>query len=399
VHPSDAIRGTLSQRLSGKTVVLGVTGSIAATETVKLARELIRHGADLIPVMSRAAQDILHPNSLQFATGHDPIVTIDGSVPYVDLCGERGSADLLLIAPSTANTLSKIAHGIDDTAVTTFATAAMGSGIPIVIAPAMHGSMWKHPIVAENIQKLRDLGVAFVEPLMEERKAKMAPVDAVVAHAIRAAGPGDLGGKKVTVIAGSTQEAIDDVRAVTSLSTGATGIELARRAFERGADVELWLGGHSVEPPSHVPTREFSDTRSLIEMVPDLDCDICTVPAAISDYAPERKEGKIPSGKESFTLDMHPLPKVIKAIREKSDCLLVSFKAASGMPERELEKEARACLGDGVSDAIVANNVGDVTPDETKILIVTKAGTESFAGPKSEAAERIWSAVVDAMGG
>ncbi len=398
MHPSEAIRGALSDKLSGKTVVLGVAGSIAAVETVKLARELIRHGADVIPVMTRAATDIVHPNALQFATGHNPITLIDGSVPYVDLCGEGGSAHLLLIAPSTANTLSKIAHGIDDTTVTTFATAALGSGLPLVIAPAMHASMWKHPIVAENIQRLRDLGVAFVEPLMEERKAKMAPIDAVVAHAIRALGPRDMAGKRVTVIAGATEEAVDEVRLVTNRSSGATGIELAVRAFERGAEVSLWLGRHSVEVPSYLPTAAFGTTKSLIQMVPDLDCHICAVPAAISDYAPERVEGKISSGEASLSLELYPTPKVIAAIRDESDCFLLSFKAVSGLSEKDLEKEARARLKEGVSDAIVANDVGDVTPTETKVLIVTKAGTEVFAGPKGEAADRIWSAVVDALG-
>ncbi|MEE9115548.1 MAG: flavoprotein, partial [Thermoplasmata archaeon] len=111
MHPSEAIYCQKSEKLEGKTIVMGVTGSIAATECVKLIRELVRHGAKVIPVMSEWGQKIIHPNSLEFASGQKPIIQIDGSVQYVDICGENGYADLMLIAPATANTIAKIAHG------------------------------------------------------------------------------------------------------------------------------------------------------------------------------------------------------------------------------------------------------------------------------------------------
>src|SRR5659263_745934 len=130
-----------SRSLDGNIIVLGITGSIAAVRCVELARELRRQGADVHTVMSEAARKIIHPEAMRYATGNPVITEITGNVEHVDFCGIKGRAALLLIAPCTANTIGKIAHGIDDTSVTTFAATAFGSGIPIMIVPAMHGSM------------------------------------------------------------------------------------------------------------------------------------------------------------------------------------------------------------------------------------------------------------------
>ena len=136
MHPAERLRGVKSLKLQGKTIVLGVTGSIAAVETVRLAHELIRHGADVHAVLTRSATTILHPNALQYATGHPVVTEITGAMEYLEMCGRDGRADLLLIAPCTANTIGKIAQGIDDSTVTTYATNALGYGIQIIVAPA-----------------------------------------------------------------------------------------------------------------------------------------------------------------------------------------------------------------------------------------------------------------------
>ncbi|TLZ71057.1 MAG: hypothetical protein E6K10_06165, partial [Methanobacteriota archaeon] len=223
VHPSKRIHGAKSEKLKGKLVVLAVTGSIAAVETVKLARELIRHGAEVVPVLSKDATEIVHPNALHFATGREAITRIDGSVPYIELVGTDGTADLLLIAPATSNTIAKVAMGIDDTVVTTFAQNALGAGIPIVIAPAMHETMYNNPLIAGHIRTLEKLGVEFVTPKFEEEKAKLADTEEIVERVIRRIGTRELEGKRVVVITGSTAEPIDDVRVVTNRTTGETG--------------------------------------------------------------------------------------------------------------------------------------------------------------------------------
>src|SRR4030043_1230615 len=165
MHPVEDIRGNKSQLLEEKIIISAVTGSIAAVETIKLARELIRHGAEIIPVMSPAATKVIHPDSLWFATGKKPIVELSGATEHVSYCGRvKEPADILLICPCTANTISKIAYGIDDTSVTTFATTAIGSKIPVVIVPAMHLSMYDHKIIQKNLKKLKEIDIIFIEP-------------------------------------------------------------------------------------------------------------------------------------------------------------------------------------------------------------------------------------------
>ena len=399
MHPSKRIHAAKSQKLAGKQVVLAVTGSIAAVETVKLARELIRHGAEVVPVLSKDAAEIIHPNALQFATGRDPIMRLDGSVPYIELVGTDGTADLVLIAPATSNTVSKVAMGIDDTVVTTFAQNALGAGIPILIAPAMHETMYANPIVAGHIKSLLALGVEFVEPRMEEDKAKLADIEEIVERVIRRIGTRELAGKRVVVVAGSTVEPIDDVRILTNRSTGETGMELAKAAFEKGADVELWLGRHHIVPPPYVPARTFETTADLAAMAGPMKADVCVVPAAISDFAPRKAKGKIPSRKGPLSLELEPTPKVLPALR-KGAKVLVGFKAEAGVSATELRSRAMDLLKEAGLDIVVANDVARVGKAKTSILILDKKGRgESFEGSKALAAETIWRAVIHGLPG
>ncbi len=400
MHPADRIRGSKSAKLRGKTVVLGVTGSIAAVETVKLARELIRHGADVHAVLSRSATAIVHPNALQFATGHDVDTQLDGSMRYLEMCGTGGKADLLLIAPCTSNTRGKIANGIDDTTVTTYAVNALGARIPILIAPAAHETMVDNPAVQENVRKLQALGVEFIEPKREESKAKLADLDEIVARVIRRIGPRDLLSKRVVVIAGSTVEPIDDIRIVSNRSSGATGVELARSAFEHGADVELWLGRHEVSVPAWMPTRSFDTTADLAGMVDTAQADICLVPAAISDFSPKKQKGKIPSRGGALTLDLMPTPKVLAALRKATKGTLVGFKAEAGVTAAELKAKAMALLKEAELDLVVANDVSAVQRDATAITIFDRKGKSvSYKGSKSLAAEEVWRAVLHGVTG
>jgi phosphopantothenoylcysteine decarboxylase/phosphopantothenate--cysteine ligase len=389
-----------SAKLQGKTVVLGVTGSIAAVETVRLAHELIRHGADVHAVMTRAAMAILHPNALEFATGHPVVTEITGSMEYLEMCGRDGRADLLLIAPATANTLGKVAHGIDDTTVTTYAATALGAGIPILIAPAAHETMIDSPATVPNLRRLREFGIEFVEPKRAEDKAKMADFEAIVARVIRRLGPNDLAGMKVLVVAGATVEPIDDVRVVTNRSTGATGIELARSAFEHGADVEVWLGRHEATVPDWLAYKSFETTLDLAKLAEGAIADVTAVPAAISDFSPKRRPGKIPSREGTLALDLQPTPKVLKLFRRGTKKALIGFKAESGVSQDELRERAMALLKEADADFVVANDVSRVRGDDTAITIFDRKGqSESFEGSKGLAAERVWRAVLHGLRG
>ncbi len=197
-HPTLDLKSSKSISLDGKRIVLCVTGSIAAVETIRLARELIRNGAEVQGVMSQAAQAIIHPYALEYATGRKVITEITGAIEHVAYCGKRKEAyDLLLVAPCTANTIGKIAAGVDDTPVTTFATTAIGSHIPIIIVPAMHGSMFEHPIVQENIKKLESIGITFVMPKVEEGTAKIPDNAEIVINVERTLSDSPLKGKKI----------------------------------------------------------------------------------------------------------------------------------------------------------------------------------------------------------
>lgn len=400
MHPAERIRGVKSLKLQGKTIVLGVTGSIAAVEAVKLARELIRHGADVHAVLSQAGTAIIHPNALQFATGHEVDTELDGSMRYLQMCGKDGKANLLLLAPCTSNTISKIANGIDDTTVTTYAVNALGSGIPILIAPAAHETMMDNPAVGLNVRRLRDLGVEFIEPRREEEKAKLANLDEIVARVIRRLGPRDLLGKRVLVVAGSTVEPIDDVRVISNRSTGATGIELALAAFEHGADVEMWLGRHEVPAPTWIPTKTFDTTADLAKMVPQAGADICLVPAAIADFSPKKRKGKIPSREGPVSLELEPTPKILGTFRKVVRETLVGFKADAGVTDADLKTKAMALMKETDADFVVANDMTRVKRDTTAITIFDRKGrSTTFEGAKALAAERIWRAVLHGVSG
>ncbi len=389
MHPSEAIVGSQSSLLKGKKIVLGITGSIAAVECFELARDLMRHGATVIPVLTPEAQKLVTPYAMSFATGQEAIVELDGRVQHVALMGDvQGRADLLLIAPSTANTISKIACGIDDTTVTTMATVALGSGVPILIAPAMHGAMFNNPMVAENIEKLKRAGVEFIGPRMEGKKAKIAVREEIVHAVIRKLSDGKMKGRRVLIIGGSSAESLDDMRIVTNKGTGETSVEMAKAAYHEGADVELWMGRCSVTLPTFIPTRRFECLADLEAMIPDIDHDMVVVPAALSDFTFDRKSGKLPSEAKVTKLQLRSVPKMLPLIVKKCD-KVVGFKAESGVDRVDLVKEAIESLNRNYLSAVVANDLKDVKAGSTKVIFVRSRYQSEIEGTKSEVAHQL----------
>lgn len=396
-HPTLDIKCSKGSELSGKKIVLCVTGSIAAVETVKLARELIRYDADVYGVMTRDAQKIIHPYALQYATGRNVITEITGDVEHIELCGDRtGKADLLLIAPCTANTIGKIATGIDDTPVTTFASTALGAKIPIIIVPAMHESMYSQPIVAENIQRLKGLGIEFVDPRLEEGKAKMVDIEDIVIRVLRSLSQNELKGKRVLVTGGATAEAIDPIRILTNRSSGKTGVELAREAFIRGADVALVQKGEC--PYADIRNIFIESAKDMSDAVLDelkkgYDVFICT--AAVSDYTVDRFKDKLPSGQE-LTLNLKPVPKLIERVRDMHPGLyMVSFKAETNVPKETLINKTRSMKDKIKLNLAVANDVGKggIGEDENEVYIITD-DVVHVKGPKREIAKKVIDVIV-----
>jgi phosphopantothenoylcysteine decarboxylase / phosphopantothenate---cysteine ligase len=374
-HPTLWIEGHKSSSLAGKTIVLGVTGSIGAVRVVELARELIRNGAEVHAVMTDAARHILHPDALHYATGNPVITEIGGRVEHVEFCGLKGRADLFLIAPATANTIGKIACGIDDTTVTSFATTALGSGMPLMVVPAMHESMYRHPAVVENLIKLESWGISIVGPRLEEGIAKIASNEEIVLEAERALGGKSLEKIKIIITSGSTAETIDPIRVLTNRASGKTGRELALEAYRRGADVTLvhrdWLGIPGIKEIFAESAAEMTDSV-LSEL--ETEYDILISSAAIADYTAEPSPEKIKSGGE-LMLKLKPTRKLIKECREKyPNLLIIGFKAETGVGKSELLKRAVAALEGAKLDLIIANDVkkGGMGTDDNEIYLLGK---------------------------
>jgi phosphopantothenoylcysteine decarboxylase/phosphopantothenate--cysteine ligase len=397
MHPADEILEVKSKKLTKKSIVIAVTGSIAAVETIKLTRELIRHGAVVYPIMTQSSIKIIHPNSLWFATGKKPITELSGQTEHIFFCGRvKNPVDLLLICPCTANTISKIANGIDDTVVTTFATTAIGSGVPILIVPAMHLSMYDHKIVQKNIDKCKELGIKFVEPIIDKNKAKLADVDEIISYVFRETSEQDLERKNILIIGGPTAESIDDVRIITNRSSGKTAIELAKNAFYRGANVELWYGFGKELPPALINTSKFESIKDLMKLLKSKNpkkYDIIIICAAISDYIPKKQRGKIPSGKDKLILEMLPTPKIISELRKIApNSKIIGFKAEE--KKEKLVNNALILLNKNNLDFVVANTISSFNKDENEIWIINKKGKKFHKkGNKCEIADYIFDIV------
>lgn len=399
MHPSHAIRGRSSQLLAGRRIVLGVSGSIAAIELPKIIRELIRHGADVQAVMSPEAMRIVTPETLEFATGHPPITQLTGNVEHVTLLGPgTGRADLYLIAPATANTISKIAHGIDDTPVTSCASVALGGGVPILLAPAMHSHMGLNPAVQENLEKLRGWGVGIVPSLSAEGEEKIAGPEAVAAAVLHHLASGPWLGRRVIVVGGASREPIDAVRSVTNESSGTTALALANQAYYRGAEVELWAGALEVGVPDWIPTTSWKGVEDLLALVRRRRSELreaaaVLVPAALSDFTLERRPGKIPSREhENLTLTLRRAPKVLPELRRvaPSPTRLVAFKLEPGLTPAQLEEEGRRLARETGADWVVANDVTSMGGPETNALVLPPAGGRHWIrGPKTEFAGKL----------
>ena len=369
-HPSKDILETKGTVLRGKTICMCLTGSVAVITAPIIARELMRLGAEVICVMSESATKLLTPALMEWATGNPVITKLTGAVEHIYLAGERpreaGRADLILVCPATANTISKIASGIDDTPVTTVVTTAFGSSIPIVIVPAMHESMFKHPILEENIKKLKKCGVEILGPRISEGKAKIARVDDIIDRVIDLlVSKKDLAGLKILLTAGPTREYIDEIRFVSNNSSGRMGIEIAKDAVARGADVLLIAGPCMVKIPDYINTINVVSTNDFIKNVKDelelKDYNLFICAAAISDYSPTTFiEGKISSDEvKELQINMRLTPKIINEARKKNHkVFIVAFKAETNISRTELIDRAHNRLMSSDADLIVANDVG-----------------------------------------
>lgn len=409
-HPSKHIMGTGGKELKGKRIALCVTGSVAGVQSPEIARALMRHGAEVFAVMSPMAGKIVHPYLMEWATGNEVITELTGKIEHVALVGEHSlKVDLVLVAPATANTISKIACGIDDTTVTSVASTAFGSNCPIIIVPAMHESMYNHPILARNIKELKALGVEFVGPRIEEGKAKIAKtkkiVDAVI-HKLTARK--DLSGLKVLITAGATAEHIDPIRVVTNKSSGKMGVAIAEEALSRGAEVTLVYGSGTETPPSRARLLSVETTEQMCEAVvselKSKNYNVAIAVAAAADWKLEKPYSYKVSSHELHSLDLKlkPTAKIIDRVKKVSPgTFLVAFRAEYELPKKELIESAYKRLLEAKADLIIVNDVGKkgvgFGTDTNEVFIIDKNKNTVHVplAKKREVARKILDVIID----
>ena len=383
--------------LEGVNVALGVAGSIAAVKTVELAHELRRQGAVVRGVMTPAAEGIIHPWALEFATENDVITEITGRVEHVELCGREGWADVLLVAPATANTVGKMAAAVDDTPVTTCATTAFGAGLPVVVVPAMHEPMYDHPGVLDALDRLAEWDVDFVDPRVEEGKAKIAAEEAVVTEVARATAADTLAGETVVVTSGATTESVDPIRTLSNRASGKTGRAVARACYARGADIVV------VHDGPDVPWAETEQVESAAEMLAAVEdhtpsADALVSAAAISDYTVDTAGEKLRSGRE-LTLELEPTPKLIDTVRERNPGLpIVGFKTETGSDDETVVQRARETMERASLAFVVGNDASVMGEERTRALLVDTDGVEPVEGSKADLGARVADRLAGVLG-
>lgn len=365
---SDSIHALDSDILAGKTVLLALTGSVAVMRSLEFARLLIRNGARVIPIMSCDACELVGPKLVHWATGVAPITELTGANEHVELAGNGASrADALIVAPATANTIGKIAGGIDDTVVTTFATTAIGQKLPVIVAPAMHQPMYEHPVVVENLSKLQTIGLTVAPTQGVEGKAKMASPNFLLDLVIRTLSKDSpafrgIRNRKILVTAGRTVEYIDPVRVISNNSSGKMGVAVARAAYRMGADVTLIYGKGTAPAPEAVTVIHAETAAEMYEAVLAHTgaCDALVAAAAVGDWQTrETAEKKVTThGTAELNLTLVPTPKIIDEARRRNPSLvLVAFRAQHDLPSDELLADARRRMTKAGAEMIAVNDV------------------------------------------
>ena len=377
-HPSLDIVSSDGTELAGKKIVLCISGSVAAYKSIELARLFMRHGADVTCVASKAATDLIKPSYFKWATGNNVITQLTGELEHIKVADYKRS-DLIVVYPCTANTLGKLANGIDDTPISTVLSVGLGSKIPIVIALAMHEAMYENPAVTKNIEFLKKK-IDFIAPSFVEGKAKAAEPEQVLDFVLKKFGSSPiLGGKKVLMTAGPTIEYIDPIRVITNQSSGKTGVLLASELVSAGAKVTFIYGPGTEPPPKGAKVIKVETSKEMLNAVRNemkQKFDIVILTAAVSDYTLENPSKiKINSDLAKIILKLKRVPKIINEIKKmQKDVFLVGFKAEINISREKLISEARKKLRESNADLIVANDIGlkkyKENPDYNNVIIV-----------------------------
>ncbi len=377
-HPSLDIVSSHGMELSGKKIVLCVAGSVAAYKAIELARLLMRHGAYVTCVTSNAVTKLIQPEYFKWATGNEVITKLTGELEHIRLA-DYNQSDLVIVYPATANTLGKLANGIDDTPVSTVLTVGFGSKIPILMCLAMHASMYENLAVKKNIKFLKNK-IEFLSPKLIEGKAKSPEPEDVLENVLKKFGFSSiLKNKKVLITAGPTIEQIDPIRAITNQSSGKTGVSLASELISAGAKVTFVYGPGNEKAPKGAKIINVVSSKemySVVKLELKKKFDIVIMAAAVADYVPTiQSKNKIKSSKSSMNISLKKAPKIIDQIKKyQKNVLLVGFKAETNFTKAQLIKSAQKKLKESEADMIVANDIGLIrykkNPKNNQVIIV-----------------------------
>jgi phosphopantothenoylcysteine decarboxylase/phosphopantothenate--cysteine ligase len=397
--------------LSGKRIVLGVTGSIAAYKAADLASKLTQAGAQVDAILTSAAEKFITPLTFQSVTGRRAYIEDDlwGNEAHVLHVGLGHAADLLVIAPCTANTLAQLAHGRADSLLT---VTALASSCPLIVAPAMDGGMWDHAATQENLDTLKRRGADIIEPGVGHLasgltgRGRLPETSELIGHIRLVLGrKGPLAGKKVVVTAGGTQEPLDPVRVLTNRSSGKQGYALAQAALDAGAQVTLITTPTSVRSPIGAQVVKVETAKQLLEAVlKESDgSDALIMAAAVADFRPKTKaEDKIKKENGIPQIELEATQDILKTVAAsgagrngKRPRVVAGFAAES----RDLLQNATLKLQSKNLDLIAAN---DISAEDAGFAVETNRITLLFADgnreslslmSKTEAAEIIVSRI------
>lgn len=382
--------GSIVEPLSGARVVLGVSGGIACYKAALLLRLLVKAGAEVQVIMTARAAEFVGPLTFQALSGR-PVFTDLFSLTQESQIGHieaADGADLVVIAPATANTLARLSAGVADDPLS---AVVLATHAPVLLAPSMNVNMWQHPATQANLQRLIDRGCRTVGPgsgflaCQWNGPGRLAEPEDILEAAVRVLGPGDLAGQRVVVSAGPTREAIDPVRFLSNRSSGRMGYALARAAARRGAEVVLVTGPVALEPPAGVEVVHVATAAEMASAVTSAatDADAVIMAAAVADYRPAAvAEHKLKKSADAMSLALERTTDILATLgasRKGRRPMLVGFAAET----RDVAANAAGKLTAKGCDLVVANDVSQPDAgfevDTNRVTLVDANGSEDLA--------------------
>jgi phosphopantothenoylcysteine decarboxylase/phosphopantothenate--cysteine ligase len=368
--------------IKGKQIVVGITGGIAAYKAADLVRQFRKRDAAVDVIMTRNAQHFVTPLTFQTISCHPVFTDLFGNYqPEISHIALADKADILIIAPATANIIAKIASGLADDLLS---TVALATTAPLLIAPAMNTKMWENPITQDNVKKLKERTITIVDPSTGELacgyegKGRLAEIEDIVDKTLDILTPKDLHGERILITAGPTHEPIDPIRMLTNRSSGKMGYALAEASYRRGAEVMLVTGPTTLMPLDHIHTIHVTNAFEMDKAVSKhyKSCSIVIKAAAVSDYRPKKSfREKVKKTHKTLTLELERNPDILyKMGKNKGSRFLVGFAAET----KNLISQAKSKLDRKNLDLIVVNHAlqkdGGFGSDSNEVTLIDYEG-------------------------